>query len=251
MTPKSEIRLTSKLSPEYSSNITIDNVTYHVQTEDMGIKSGKVISNIFLKGEVVFNRKSEYSHLIKLKNFPEKLSSLMENLHKATIDHFIAEKTNRQKYKSQYFEEVQQLLRRGNGKSALHTLRQALDTFPADPFLLSYYGCLLAIVEKKPKEGIKICEDAIKKLDNSMPFGAEFFYPAFYLNLGRAYLKGNRKTEALKAFQKGLQNDPESHDILWEMKKMGTRKKPVLPFLSRSNPINKYIGMLIHPTVKK
>jgi hypothetical protein len=38
MSSKSEIRVTSKHSHEFSSNITVDNITYHVQTEDMGSK---------------------------------------------------------------------------------------------------------------------------------------------------------------------------------------------------------------------
>ena len=70
MASKPEIRLTSKLSHEFSSNITVDNITYHVQTEDMGIKTCKIISNIYLKGEVVFTKKSDYAHLTKLKDFP-------------------------------------------------------------------------------------------------------------------------------------------------------------------------------------
>ena len=63
MASKPEIRLTSKLSPEFSSNITVDNITYHVQTEDMGTKTCKIITNIYLKGEVVFKSQSNYSHL--------------------------------------------------------------------------------------------------------------------------------------------------------------------------------------------
>lgn len=251
MASKSEIRLTSKLSPEFSSNITVDNITYHVQTEDMGIKTCKIISNIYVKGEIVFKKKSDYSHLTKLKDFHVRLTSRMERQHKSTIDQFIAEKTSKQKLKSEYFEEIQQLLRRGNGKSALNTLRHALDKFPADPFLLSYYGCLIAVIENKSKEGVRICEDAIRILNTSMPFGSEFFYPIFYLNLGRAYLKDKKKKDAVKAFQEGLKNDPDNHDILWEIKKMGTRKPPPFPFLSRSNPINRYIGMLLYKSAKK
>lgn len=251
MASKSEIRLTSKLSHEFSSNITVDNISYLVQTEDMGIKSCKIISNIYLKGEIVFTKKSDYAHLTKLGSFPDKLAFLMEKQHKSVINQFIAEKACKQKLKSEYFEEIQQLLRRGNGKSALNTLRHALDKFPADPFLLSYYGCLIAVIENNDKEGIKICEDAIKMLNTSMPFGSEFFYPVFYLNLGRAYLKGNRKKDAVQAFQEGLKNDPENHDLLWEIKKMGRRKPPPLLFLSRSNPINRYIGMLLYKSAKK
>lgn len=251
MTSKSEIRLTSKLSSEFSNNITVDNITYHVQTEDMGEKSSKIITNIFLNGEIILKRKTDYSHLTKLRDFSVRLTSLMQKQHKATIDQFISEKTSKQKLKSEYFEEVQRLLKRGNGKSALNILRHALNKFPADPFLLSYYGCLLAVVENNSKEGIKICEDAIKMLDAAMPFGAEFFYPAFNLNLGRAYLKGNRKKNAVMAFQEGLKNDPENHDILWELKKIGSRKKSPISFLSRSNPINKYIGLLLYKSSEK
>ena len=251
MTSKSEIHLTSKHPHEFSSNITIDNIIYHVQTEDMGVKSCKLISNIYLKGEIVFSRKSDYAHLTKLKNFQYRLSSLMEKQHKSAINQFTEEKTIKQKLRPEYFEEVQQLLRRGNGKSALNTLRHALVKFPDDPFLLSYYGCLIAVVENNAREGVKICENAINMLNTSMPFGSEFFYPVFYLNLGRAYLKDKKKKDAVQAFHEGLKNDPENRDLLWEIKKMGTRKKPPLPFLARSNPINQYIGRLLYKPSEK
>lgn len=251
MASKSEIRLTSNISPEFSSNITVDNITYHVQTEDMGMKTSKIISGIYLKGEIVFTKKTDYSHIIKLKNYSDKLASLMERQHKSVINQFIAEKAAKQKLKPEYFEEIQQLLRRGNGKTALNTLRDAIEKFPADPYLLSYYGCLIAVIENRTKEGVRICENAIKLLNTSMPFGSEFFYPVFYLNLGRAYLKDKKKKAAVQAFQEGLKNDPENRDLLWEMKKIGTRDKPPLPFLARSNPINKYIGILLYKPLKK
>jgi len=251
MASKSEIRLTYKLSHEFTSNITLDNVTYLVQTEDMGVKTCKIITNIYLKGEIVFSKKSDYAHLTKLKDFPDKLASLMEKQHKSAINQFIEEKTVKQKLRPEYFQEVQQLLRRGNGKTALNTLRHAMVKFPDDPFLLSYYGCLIAVVENNTREGVKICEDAINILNALMPFGSEFFYPVFYLNLGRAYLKDKKKKNAVQAFHDGLKNDPDNKDILWELKKMGSRKPPPLPFLARSNPINKYIGKLLYKSSEK
>lgn len=217
----------------------------------MGLKSCKIITNIYLKGEIVFSRKSDYAHLTKLKNFPDKLPSLMEKQHKSAVNQFIEDKTVKQKLRPEYFEEVQQLLRRGDGKSALNTLRYALVKFPNDPFLLSYYGCLIAVVENNSREGVKICEDALKMLNTSMPFGSEFFYPVFYLNLGRAYLKDKKKKDAAQAFHEGLKNDPDNKDILWELKKIGTRKPPPLTFLARSNPINKYIGKLLYKPSEK
>jgi hypothetical protein len=120
-----------------------------------------------------------------------------------------------------------------------------LQKFPGDPFLMSYYGYLLAHVDNDPREGINMCRDAISYLDRSMPVGGEFYYPVFYLNLGRAYLKEDRQS-AIKSFRTGLQNDPENREIMRELSKLGTRRKPALPFLRRNNPINKYVGMFLH-----
>lgn len=250
MASKSKINIVSRLSSEFSSDIKADDVTYHVQTEDMGLKTCKIISRVFLKGEVVLSRKTDYSHLAKLEKFEKKLSSLMESHHRATIDLFLKDKARGKKSKTEYFEDIKQLLRKGGGKDALRTLREALDQFPADPFLLSYYGCLVAVADNNPKEGIGICKEALAGFKAQKSFGSEFFYPVFYLNLGRAYLKDNNKVEALKAFQEGLRHDPENHDLLWELMKLGKRKRPPVPFLERSNPINKYIGLLISKVSK-
>jgi len=250
MTDKTKIAITSRHADELSSNISVDNVTYHVQTEDMGKKSCKIITNVFLKGEIIASRKSDYAHLIKIKDLDARITDLMEKHHKSVIAGFIADQSKKQKLKAEYFSEVQQLLRRGKGRQALDTLREGLENYPTDAFLLSYYGCLIAIVENNTKDGITICENAIKALDTTMPFGSEFFYPVFYLNLGRAYLKAGKKTEAVKAFQQGLKSDPENNDIQWEMRKLGSRKKPLIPFLKRSSPINRYIGLLLGKPAK-
>ncbi len=246
MTDKTKISLTSRVYHEHSSNISIDNVTYHVQTEDMGKKTCKIISNIYLKGQIVKSKKSDYAHIIKLHDCDARLAAMMERHHKSVIDAFIDEQSKKQRSKSDFFSEIQQLLRRGNSKQALETLREALTKFPGDPFLLSYYGCLIAIVENDIREGIRICEESIKSLDTSMPFGSEFFYPVFYLNLGRTYLKARKKADAIKVFLEGLRHDPDNKDIKWEMQKLGVRRKPPIPFLARSNPINKYIGKLLN-----
>lgn len=247
---KSKINIVSGFAQEFNSNFTVDNVTYHVQTEDMGTKTCKIVSRVYQKGEVVLTRKSDYSHLTSLKDYVEKLKTFMESQHKATIDNFIKGMSQKQKTKSDYFEEAKKLLRKGSGKAALKTLREALEKFPSDPFLMSYYGCLVAVVENDPEEGIRICREALAGVRDSLPFGSEFFFPVFYLNLGRAYLKGNRKAEAVEAFQEGLKNEPENHDLLWELRKLGKRKSPPIPFLHRSNPVNKYIGLLVSKVAK-
>lgn len=251
MASKSPIKVVSRRSPEYSSNVVLDNVTYHVQTEDLGKKTRRIASRIYHEGEVVYSRDSDYSHILKLANFDAKLQSLMETQHKSTIDSFTREQASKQKQKSHYFEEFQNLLKKGNGSAALLVLEEALQKFPGDPFLLSYYGCLVALVRNNPREGISICLNAIKLLNETMPFGSDFFHSAFYLNLGRAYLKGGKKKEAISAFFQGLKNDTDNRDIHQELVKLGTRRKLPVPFLKRSNPVNKYIGLLLSPGQKK
>ncbi len=72
----------------------------------------------------------------------------------------------------------------------------------------------------------------------------------FNLNLGRAHLAIGEKEEAIKAFKLGLRADPENKELLGELKKLGVRKSPPVPFLKRNNPINKYLGMLLRRGLK-
>lgn len=251
MASKSRINVVSSQSDEFSGYITANNVTYFVQTEDLGTRTCQIVSRVYLQGEVVFSRKSDYSHILKLTDLDFKRKTLAESQHKNTIALFLKaksgnEKSGNDKLQWDYFEEIKQLLKSGRGKDALKILRSALEKFPADPFLLSYYGCLVAVVENNPGEGAQICRDSINKLDKSMPLGREFYYPVFYLNLGRAYLKGNKKADAIRAFWEGLKNDPENRDLLSELKRLGNRKRQLVPFVRRSNPLNKYLGMLLH-----
>lgn len=251
MSKKSKIDIKAKGSEELNNAVTIDDITYQVQTEDMGPRTNTATTTIYLKGKIVYSKKSNYTHLKKLKSFKNKLKAFLEKQHQDAIDMFISSQAKVQKRKSVYFEEVQHLLRNKNPKNALSTLREALEAYPTDPFLLSYYGCLVAVIENKAREGISICRDAIDRLNETMTFGIEFFYPVFYLNLGRAYIKGKKKKEAIKALKYGLQYDPDNHDILWEMNKFGVRRKKSIPFLERSNPANKYIGLILHKTARK
>ncbi len=250
MTSKSKINLVSRLPLELCDTVTVGDATFLVETEDTGSKNRKIVSRIYLQGEVISSRKSDYSHLVALPDFKTRLERLMENQHKNTLKLFVLERSRQEKTKAEYLNEVQGLLRRGNAKSALTTLRHAIEKYPEDPFLLSHYGCLIALVDNNPKDGIKICREAVERLNSSTPFGSEFLSPVFYLNLGRAYLKDNRKQDAISAFYEGLENDPLNHDILWEMKKLGTRRRPAIPFLARSNPLNRFIGKFLYTGAK-
>jgi len=146
-----------------------------------------------------------------------------------------------------YLRAVKSHLRSGKYKDAFRVLQQATVMYPDDPVILSYYGCLQALVDKKYRSGVDTCKKAITLLKKKKSsFGEEVLYPVFYLNLGRAYIAAGKKKDAIDAFEKGLQYDYGNNDLKKELRRMGLRKKPLVPFLARSNPINKYIGMLLH-----
>ncbi len=105
------------------------------------------------------------------------------------------------------------------------------------PMYLSYLGLITALAEKRYRYGATICEKAIKK---------EFFNPVFYLNLGKVYAAGGYKLKAIDAFNKGLKMDGNHNEIIDELKKMGLRRKPVVPFLTRTHALNKHLGLLLH-----
>ena len=243
---KRAIKISSPRSSEFTSVIIIDGVRYHVQTEKLGLKKKIIITSVLKDGMIISSRKIDYNDLQGDADSGRKLSELMHRQHLSAIKMLKEENPRMGKLSSSYLDDVKGLLQAYNHKGAFKMLRTALDEHPFDPLLLSYYGCLDAIVNKNYDHGVDVCKDAIDILKEDVPFGKEAFYPLFYLNLGRAYLAGGDKGNAAEAFKKGLEADPQDLDLLWEVGRIGMRKKPVVPILKRSNPINKYIGRLLH-----
>lgn len=103
------------------------------------------------------------------------------------------------------------------------------------PEVCSYYAYCLAKERGKLQKAFELCRDALEK---------EPANPVHYLNLGRIYLVLNNKPEAIKAFREGLAI-AQNEEIIEELQKLGIRKRPPIPFLKRSNPINKYLGLLL------
>lgn len=103
---------------------------------------------------------------------------------------------------------------------------------------LSYYGLCLALERRRLPEGVELCRQAIP---------LEFYNPDLCLNLGRALVAGDRRREAHDAFVKGLGLAPRHPEILRELRRMGRRRRPPVPFLDRSHPINVLLGKLSAP----
>lgn len=127
-----------------------------------------------------------------------------------------------------------------NGQSdlALQLLHgPMLDPEGEHPELMALYGYCLCTVQKKRKDGIKMCKRAVE-LDGRNP-------RAYYL-LGMAYLDANTKKLAWNAFFKGSKVDPDYAPIRDVLREMGIRKRPVIPFLPRDNALNVFLGKWRH-----
>ncbi len=101
------------------------------------------------------------------------------------------------------------------------------------PRYLSYYGLCLGIEGGRLQEGIRLCREAT---------AFEFYNPDLYLNLGRVLLAAGRRREAYDALARGYSLQPGHAGVRRELEGMGRRRRPLLPFLGRTNPLNVLLG---------
>lgn len=140
----------------------------------------------------------------------------------------------------EYFKKGLSFLQEDNLQEAFEAFEKAYNANNSIARYVSYYGLCLTIYKEDVEKGIEFCTRAIK---------IEFFRPEYYLNLGKAFLKAGKKQSAINTFRKGLKVDKNNLDIKIELEKIGIRAMPVIQFLERSNPINKYLGILFRRIV--
>lgn len=104
---------------------------------------------------------------------------------------------------------------------------------PPQARYLSHYGLCLAVHRKQTREGVRFCRKAVS---------IERFDPELQWNLGRTLLAAGFRRKAREAFVAGLKLQPDHRGIRQDLKWMGMRKKPFLPFLARQHPLNVYFG---------
>jgi tetratricopeptide (TPR) repeat protein len=150
----------------------------------------------------------------------------------------------------EYLKAARVHLRSNRRKEAYSILLQANGIYPNHPVILSYRGWLQAVVDKKHKSGLTACRKAFVLFKTSDPDLAGRVFPILYLNLGRTFLLTGKKKDAVDNFRKGLNYDRGNMELKKELALLGTRKKPPISFLSRSNFLNLIIGKLLHPDQK-
>ena len=263
-----QVKITSR-TQEFSTKIILNGQKYLIDSEDLGIQNPHIITRTYKKGMIVYSHKINYKDILNRPDFDKRFADLLKIQRQIAIEALkmkkavpgkaqekddIKEQENnvlqKRSYK-EYVHEIEALIRKRNRSEAIELLKEAMEHYPNNPIILSYHGYIEALVNRQYADGIKICRQSFKILKKQMFLGESFFLPVLYLNLGRAYLAANKKKEAYYSFQKGLDIDKGHQRILKELKKLGLRRKPFFPFLKRSNPLNKYIGMLTYELHKK
>jgi tetratricopeptide (TPR) repeat protein len=123
----------------------------------------------------------------------------------------------------------------GNTGVALEFLEKAV-RLERNPLYCSSLALCLAQEKRDFKQAVSLCKEAIKKdPKNSIHF----------LYLGRIHIQANQKKDALRILNMGLRYE-ENKEIIAELQSFGRRRPPVIPFLERSNPLNKYLGKILY-----
>ena len=131
-------------------------------------------------------------------------------------------------------EEGLKALNAGRTDEALELFEKAV-TETRTPLASACLAYCRAKENGKVKEAVALCMEAMKEEPKN---------PDIYLNLGRIYLVAGQRKSAIRAFDLGLRCG-RSPQIESELSRLGRRKSPPLPFLSRSNPVNVTLGKLL------
>lgn len=69
----------------YNQNINYKGVTFHVQTEDNGVKNPYIITHVFIAGNIIATKKTSYMDIVKIENLEKVLRELMEEQQKEMV----------------------------------------------------------------------------------------------------------------------------------------------------------------------
>lgn len=101
----------------------------------------------------------------------------------------------------------------------------------------STLGVAIARCEGQRKEGLELGRYGV---------GLQPDEPDNHLNLATLYLLNGRRGPAIRAIERGLEIEPRHERLRAAQVRLGVRRRPPLPFLSRDNPLNVMIGQLRH-----
>jgi hypothetical protein len=126
------------------------------------------------------------------------------------------------------------LCRKGMLEEAAAVFRQVIEEGSRDPRHLSYCGLLTATVSGRPRDGLRLCERAVK-------LGA--CEPEIILNLVRACEACGLRKKAVEYLRKGIRQTPGHKKMLKKIEQLSPRREPPLSMVDRNHPVNKQLAI--------
>ena len=140
-----------------------------------------------------------------------------------------------------YVEDGLKLCRAGEWRKGLPVLAAVIEQRgpgqEVPGIVYSYLGYGAAKFQSRVRDGIRLCEHAIK---------LQFYEADNHFNMARVQHLAGERMAAVSAIERGLKLDPDHEGLLTMKREVGVRKKPVLRFLGRENPVNVFLGRVRH-----
>ena len=103
----------------YNTEVPYGGVPYHVQTEDMGIDTKKIITHVFKGGAILLSKKTSYDHLLVEGYEESKIKSLMNDQHKTIMRIIQAGKLEQLRKKVEEAERLEKESRKDDKEAAV------------------------------------------------------------------------------------------------------------------------------------
>ncbi len=116
-------------------------------------------------------------------------------------------------------------------------LRELEGLDPGSPEVRALRAAAASLLSGRARQGIRPCLEVARR------FGASSDLLAA---LGLLLLGSGDRARAVRAFRAGLRMCPRHPALRARLREMGHRRRPVLPFLPRSHPANRWLGRIRH-----
>ena len=79
-----------QMVPGFNHNVKHKGTPYHVQTEDSGIDNPRIITHLFVGGNIIASKKTSYADIVGAENLAQVVRELMEEQHKEMLRNLIS-----------------------------------------------------------------------------------------------------------------------------------------------------------------
>lgn len=129
--------------------------------------------------------------------------------------------------------------KKGDFETAQNHFEKASNNERSNALYMSYFGLACAFNKHEIGRGIDLCTTAIKRDPKNT---------LIYLHLGQIYVEAGNRKGAIRTFMRGLQFDGDDKLLNKALVELGAKQKSTLPFLKRSNIINRRLGTFFRST---